>query len=62
MREIWSSDTPVSTPEPLPPDTPIVVAFGGIGFTTGGLAHDVSESDIENLFTPFFSPEGFGNG
>jgi hypothetical protein len=53
--EVWGSDVPISMPEP--PTRPIMVDFGGFGMTTGGITHKITDSDIEELFTPFFAPE-----
>jgi hypothetical protein len=53
--EVWGSDVPISMPEP--PRRPIMVNFGGFGMTTGGIAHNITEADIEEMFTPFFGPE-----
>ena len=39
----------------------LYVRTGGLdrfGFTAGGLAHNLSEADVEFLSTPFFSPDG----
>lgn len=52
----WSSDVPVSAPRPYTRERPVLVDFGGFGFTTGGIAINVSESDIEEAFSPFFEP------
>lgn len=60
--ELWATDTAVSRPEPMDPDAPVVVNFGGIGFTTGGMAHNLTQADVEDIFTPYYAPEGFEGG
>jgi hypothetical protein len=55
---VWASDGIVSQPEPVTDDHPTLVVFGGIGFRAGGLAHDISEADREEMFSPVFAPEG----
>lgn len=35
-----------------------MISLGGFGFTMGGIANNISEADREQLFTPFFSPDG----
>ncbi len=54
----WASDVPVSMPVPYRPDEPVVVDMGGFGFTLGGVAHNISEADVEEWMTPVFAPEG----
>jgi hypothetical protein len=56
-KDIWASDVRVSQPEP-PEDRPVQVDFGGMGFTTGGIAHNISEADREEIFSPHYSPDG----
>lgn len=52
----WACDAPISMP--TPPKRPIMVSFdGGFGFTTGGIAHDMSQAQKEELATPFFAPD-----
>lgn len=55
----WSTDTPISKPEPVSPDLPVLSDFGGIGMTAGGLAHTLTQGEIEDVFFPFYAPEGF---
>lgn len=57
---MWASDAPVSQPEPIDPERPVLVDLGGIGFTSGGLAHGLSNTDLEEIFTPRYAPEGYG--
>lgn len=59
MKDVWGTDTRVSKPEPPADDTPVLVSFGGFGFGAGGICHDVSASDVEEIFFPSFAPEGF---
>jgi hypothetical protein len=58
VETIWASDVQVSQPSGPPSDRPILVDFGGFGFTTGGVAHNLTEAEREAIFTPFFSPQG----
>lgn len=58
----WASDTPVSQPEPMENSLPMLVDFGGVGMTSGGLAHSLTQADIEDVFTPFYAPEGYRPG
>lgn len=57
---IWATDTAVSQPEAVDPGQPILVDLGGIGFTSGGLAHVLTNVDLEEIFTPHYAPEGYG--
>lgn len=58
----WSSDVAVSKPRPYSADRPVLVDFGGFGFTTGGIAHNVTEDQVEEQFMPVFSPEEVDDG
>ena len=58
-QEHWATDTPISFPEPPPSDTPVLVDFDGFGFTSGGIVHNLSGADLEEMVTPTFSPQGF---
>lgn len=59
MRHIdWASDVPISMPEPPSTKTPVLVDMGGYGFTVLGLTHNLTTADVEELSTPFFSPDG----
>jgi hypothetical protein len=53
---IWGADTVVSMPVPLRKDQTALVDMGGFTFTAGGIAHDISESDVEVYLTPTFRP------
>lgn len=53
--EHWGTDTPVSMP--VPPERELLVDIGGgFVFTAGGLAHRITEADIEALTSPTFAP------
>lgn len=54
----WASDVKISMPVPPKVDQPVLIDLGGFGFTAGGLAHNVSKADVEEIFTPFFTPDG----
>lgn len=58
MVNAWASDVKVSMPQGVDANKPVLVDLGGFGFTAGGLAHNLSEADVEFLSTPFFSPDG----
>lgn len=52
----WASDVAISMP--VPPSGPVLAELGGFGFTLGGIAHNLTEGDVDALGTPFFAPEG----
>ena len=54
----WGADVPISKPVPPPREQPVHVDMGGIGFTSGGLAHYLSEADAEEWFLPTYAPPG----
>jgi hypothetical protein len=56
VGEFWASDTPVSLPEPPKRERPAVLDFGGFGFSAGGLTHNITETDLEEMATPTFAP------
>ena len=58
----WGSDVPVSQPEPAASVLPILVDFGGVGMTAGGVTSTVTTSDIDDVFMPMFAPEGYRRG
>lgn len=58
MRDSWASDVPVSKPVPPDPDQPVLVDLGGFGYTTGGISHNLTDGDLEAIFTPLYAPEG----
>lgn len=57
IKDAWGADVPISTPEPAPLE--VKVDFLGFGFTMGGMAFNVTEAEIEEIFTPPFMPEGY---
>jgi hypothetical protein len=50
----WAADTPISMP--LPAQYPILVDFGGFGFTEWGLQHNLNYAEWEELIQPDFAP------
>jgi len=55
----WGSDVPISMPEAPTQEQPVLVTFnGGFGMTTGGIAHDVTESQVDQMAQPFYAPSG----
>lgn len=52
----WGTDVPISMPQPLDRDTTVLKSMGGFCFTTGGIAHRFTESDLEAYLTPTFAP------
>lgn len=58
MSDLWASDVTISTPEPFDQAQPPLLDFGGLAFTAGGMAHNLTEADHEEWFTPPLSPQG----
>lgn len=52
----WGTDVPVSMPQPLG-DNQGVIDMDGFCFTDGGIAHNLSRADWEQLVVPTFAPE-----
>lgn len=54
----WGTDTTVSLPSVPSEDYPMLVDLGGsgFGFTAGGICHNVTQADIEELATPPMAP------
>lgn len=52
---LWSSDVPISIPQP--PKDEVMIPMFGFGFTQYGLVHDLTETEYEYLRTPSYSPE-----
>jgi hypothetical protein len=52
----WASDVPISMPRPLRRDVPVLKQMGGFCFTTGGIAHNFTTSDLDTYLTPMFEP------
>jgi hypothetical protein len=57
-RADWGGTTPPSLPEPL--RRPRMLHFGGFVFTDGGIAHDISEAEIEEMQIPPYAPPEMG--
>lgn len=53
----WGTDTTVSMPEPkeLEIDAP-TVDLGGFMMTEDGIAHNLTSSDLEIVYTPRYAP------
>lgn len=58
----WATDVPTSMPVPVEqwPGMP-KVDLGGFMFTINGIAHDVTESELEDIYTPRFAPPPVGS-
>lgn len=56
----WGSDVPVSMPAPLRDNQTAFVDMDGFTFTAQGIAHNITEMDIEAYTTPTFAPAHFG--
>ena len=54
MADTWGSDGPVSVPEPAA--FAVGVSFGGFCFGAGGMQHELSRTDLEEVFAPTFEP------
>lgn len=52
----WGADVPISMPQPLDRDTTVLATMGGFCFTTGGIAHNFTSSDLDVYLTPTFRP------
>lgn len=52
----WGTDTTISMPAPLRKNQPALVDMGGFAFTETGLAHNLTDSDLEVYLTPTFRP------
>lgn len=55
----WGADAPVSKPEGLV-RTALASLGEGWAFTSGGIAHDLTDADVEELFRPSYAPEEVG--
>lgn len=51
----WSADVKVSMPKPIQQGDALV-DMGGFAFTVNGLAHNITQSDLEEISSPTFSP------
>ena len=56
MSDVWASDVRISQPDPNDQSNPITVDMDGFAFTQTGISHNIPNSEIEDLFTPFFAP------
>lgn len=54
MSNTWLTDTIPSLPNP--PPRPIMVSLGGFIFTTGGIAHNVTSVDKEEIISAINKP------
>ena len=54
----WSADVAISRPVPYSEAQPVLVDMGGFGFTTGGIAVNLSEDEEDAAFGPYFAPQG----
>lgn len=52
----WSADCLVSAPTPLDGDRPVVVDLGGFAWGSGGITHDLTEGDVEEMLLPTYVP------
>lgn len=56
----WGSDVPVSMPAPLRANQTAFVDMQGFTFTAQGIAHNITEMDLEAYATPAFAPDHYG--
>lgn len=54
-ESLWSSDVPVSMP--LVSENQLMVSMDGFAFSTGGMAHDLTDADATRISIPDFTPE-----
>lgn len=52
---LWSSDVPISVPEP--PKDPVLVPMGGLGITQYGMVHDLTPTEFDFYRRPSYAPE-----
>lgn len=54
----YGADGMISLPSAPTTDLPMLVDLGGsgFGFTAGGICHNITESQLEELRTPSFAP------
>ncbi len=54
----WGADTQISLPSAPSPDLPMLVDLGGsgFGFTAGGICHNITQAQLEEMATPSFAP------
>lgn len=53
---IWGADTIVSMPVPLRRRQESLKDMGGFTFTETGIAHNITEADVEVYLSPTFRP------
>jgi hypothetical protein len=58
MSDTWAANTEISQPQGMDPDQPVMVDMGGFGFTTGGITHNITDAERQDLFSPFYAPQG----
>lgn len=56
VEPVWGADTIVSMPVPLKKAQQELVDMGGFTITQHGLAHSITESDVEDYISPTFRP------
>lgn len=54
MAGLWGTDGVISMPKPSPNSVLIELGDSGFVFTKGGIAHNITDADIEELSTPGF--------
>lgn len=54
---VWGADTIISMPMPLKKNQPALIDMGGFAFTEGGIAHNITASDVEVYISPPFRPQ-----
>ena len=53
-NEVWGADVPISMPEP--PLNKAVIDMGAFGFSVGGMVHQITEQQRDDLALPTFAP------
>jgi hypothetical protein len=53
----WKSNVPISMPQPVDPNVPVLVDMGGFGFTANGLCHNITSTEVEDVLSPLLLPE-----
>lgn len=53
---VWGADTIISMPVPLRRHQESLKDMGGFTFTETGIAHNLTESDVETYLWPTFRP------
>lgn len=60
MTVSWGADTPISMPVVPKRDQPPLVDFGGFAFTAGGICHNITAGEIEDMYLPPYAPNVAG--